>query len=156
MNILLLSLKLIQLKEARIKLRQTEDNYHQMTEDFNEVQKQLMSSTKREADTQESLMIMVMHDYKTDFTILKIFMLNYLSQNCAYLVQEKNYRSKIEEVENEAVRLRNLVDKLSEELKEIKKTLASKDIELCQAQNKCKNCTDHLDTVRQDVCLYII
>lgn len=44
-----------------------------MTEDFNEVKKQLMSSTKREADTQESLMIMVMHYYKTDFIILKIF-----------------------------------------------------------------------------------
>jgi len=48
------------------------------------------------------------------------------------------------------------VDKLSEELEEIKKILALKDIDLCQAQNKCKNYADHLDITRQDVSLYII
>ncbi|XP_024875177.1 sporulation-specific protein 15-like [Temnothorax curvispinosus] len=110
------------LKETRIKLRQTEDNYQQMTENFNKVQKQLISATEREADLQESLTIM-----------------------------EKDYRSKIVEVEDEAVYLRNLVDKLSEELEETKRTLASKDIELCQAQDKWKDHTDHLDIVRQDL-----
>ncbi|XP_018053882.1 PREDICTED: myosin-11-like [Atta colombica] len=110
------------LKEARVKLRQTEDNCHQMAEELNKVQEQLISTTKREADLQESLMIM-----------------------------EKDHRSKIEEVENEVVRLRDLVDKLSEELEEIKKILALKDIDLCQAQNKCKNYADHLDITRQDL-----
>ncbi|XP_011872886.1 PREDICTED: protein NETWORKED 1D-like isoform X2 [Vollenhovia emeryi] len=109
------------LKEARIKLRQTEDNYQQMTENFNEVKKQLMSAIKREADSQESLTIM-----------------------------EKDYRSKIIEVESEAIRLRDLVDKLNEELEETRRTLASKDIELCQLRDKCKNHTDHLDVMRQE------
>jgi len=53
-------------------LRQTEDNYHQMTEDFNKVQKQLISATKREVDSQELLTIMVIRFYETDFIILKI------------------------------------------------------------------------------------
>ncbi|KYN34259.1 hypothetical protein ALC56_11366 [Trachymyrmex septentrionalis] len=110
------------LKEARIKLRQTEDNCHQMAEEFNKVQEQLISTTKREAELQESLTIM-----------------------------EKDHRSKIEEVENEVVRFRDLVDKLSEELEETKKTLALKNIDLCQAQDKCKNYADHLDTTRQDL-----
>ncbi|XP_018361869.1 PREDICTED: sporulation-specific protein 15-like isoform X2 [Trachymyrmex cornetzi] len=110
------------LKEARIKLRQTEDNCHQMAEEFNKVQEQLISTTKRETDLQESLTIM-----------------------------KKDHRSKIEEVENEVVHLRDLVDKLSEELEETKRTLALKDIDLCQVQDKCKNYADHFDTTRQDL-----
>ncbi|XP_018398215.1 PREDICTED: ERC protein 2-like [Cyphomyrmex costatus] len=110
------------LKEARIKLRQTENNCHQMVEDLNKIRKQLISATKRENDLQESLAIM-----------------------------KKDYCSKIEEIENEAVRFRDLVNKLSEELEETKRILASKDIELCQAQDECKNYADHLNTTRQDL-----
>lgn len=110
------------LKEARIKLRQTEDSYRQLTEDFNKVQKQLMSATKRETDAQKLLTIM-----------------------------ERDYRSKIVEVENEAIRLRDLVDKLSEELEETRRTLESKDIALGQSQEKCKHYADHLNTMRQDL-----
>jgi len=54
-------------------LRQTEDNYHQMTEDFNKIQKQLISATKREVDSQELLTIMVIRFYEADFIILKIY-----------------------------------------------------------------------------------
>lgn len=43
------------------------------------------------------------------------------------------------------------MDKLSEELEETKKKLESKSIELCQAQDKCKSYTDHLDIIRQDL-----
>jgi len=39
-------------------------------------------------------------------------------------------------------------------LEETKRILASKDIELGQLQDKCKNYADDFDTMRQDVCLY--
>jgi len=60
-------------------LRQTEDNYHQMTEDFNKVQKQLISATKREVDSQELLTIMVIRSYEADFIILKIYVKLFIS-----------------------------------------------------------------------------
>jgi len=44
-----------------------------MTEDFNKVQKQLISATKREVDSQELLTIMVIRSYEADFIILKIY-----------------------------------------------------------------------------------
>lgn len=43
------------------------------------------------------------------------------------------------------------MDKLNEELEKTKKELASKNIELCQTQDKCKNYTDHLNIIRQDL-----
>lgn len=49
-----------------------------MTEDFNKVQKQLMSATKREADLQESLTIMVIRYYETDFIKKYIYKLSKL------------------------------------------------------------------------------
>ncbi|RLU23298.1 hypothetical protein DMN91_003502 [Ooceraea biroi] len=64
---------------------------------------------------------------------------------------EKDYCSKIGEIENEAANLRNLVDKLNEELEETKRKLTLKDVELCQTQDTCKSYADHLNTIRQDL-----
>ncbi|KAL6439318.1 hypothetical protein ACFW04_003883 [Cataglyphis niger] len=110
------------LKATRIKLHQVESDHQGMIDDFNEAQKQLMLATKREVDSQKSL-----------------------------IITEKTYCSKIEKIENEAVDLRDLVDKLSEELEETKKKFESQSIELCQAQDKCKSYTDHLDIIRQNL-----
>ncbi|KAL0121081.1 hypothetical protein PUN28_008659 [Cardiocondyla obscurior] len=110
------------LKETRIKLLQTEDNCQQITEDFNNTQKQLLSAKERDVDLQESLKIM-----------------------------KKDYDSKIIELECETVRLHDLMHNLTKELEDAKKTLASKNIELCQMQDKCKSYTDHLDVIRQDL-----
>ncbi|XP_026824935.1 sporulation-specific protein 15 [Ooceraea biroi] len=110
------------LKETRLKLRETENNHQRMIENFDKVQEQLMSATKQEAESKESLTVM-----------------------------EKDYCSKIGEIENEAANLRNLVDKLNEELEETKRKLTLKDVELCQTQDTCKSYADHLNTIRQDL-----
>ncbi|XP_020299271.1 sporulation-specific protein 15-like isoform X3 [Pseudomyrmex gracilis] len=110
------------LKQTLFKLCQTEGDYQRVTDNFNKVRKQLISATKREADSQESLMIM-----------------------------EKDHCSKIVLLQNEASDLRDLVNKLSKELKETKSNLASKNIELCQAVDKCKCYADYLDTIRRDL-----
>lgn len=44
----------------RLKLHQTKDNYQRVTEDFNKAQDKLLLATTREADSQESLTIMVL------------------------------------------------------------------------------------------------
>ncbi|XP_032683902.1 reticulocyte-binding protein 2-like isoform X2 [Odontomachus brunneus] len=109
------------LKEIHLRLHQTENNYQRVTEDFKKVQDKLLLATKREADLQESLMIL-----------------------------EKDYCSKISNVENEAVSLRELVNNLSEELEKIKKELISKNITFFEIQDKCKNYADQLDVIRQE------
>ncbi|XP_014479205.1 PREDICTED: centromere-associated protein E-like isoform X2 [Dinoponera quadriceps] len=108
-------------KETRLKLRQTEDNYQRVTEDFNKAQDKLLLATTREADSQESLMIM-----------------------------EKNYCSKIANLDNEVISLRDLANSLSGELEETKKELTSKNIAFFQLQDKCKNYADQLDVIRQE------
>ncbi|KAH0945775.1 hypothetical protein HN011_007548 [Eciton burchellii] len=110
------------LKETRLKLHETEDNHQRVIEDFNKSQEQLMLVIKQKAESKETLTTM-----------------------------EKDHCSKLGEIENEAANLRDLVDKLNEELEETKRKLTLKNVELCQMQDKCKKYTDHLDTIHQDL-----
>ncbi|XP_025157835.1 centromere protein F isoform X2 [Harpegnathos saltator] len=110
------------LKRMYLKVRQTEDNYQRVTEDFNKVQDKLLLATTGDADLQKSLRIM-----------------------------EENYCSKIASIENETINLRDLTNNLNEELEKIKKELTSKNITFLQMQDKYKDSTNQLDVICQEL-----
>lgn len=56
-------------------------------------------------------------------------------------------------MENEAITLRDLVDKLYEELEETRRELVSRNADFSQAQEKCKSYANQLDIICQDVCI---
>ncbi|KZC13121.1 hypothetical protein WN55_05544 [Dufourea novaeangliae] len=92
------------LKEAKIQLRYTEENYHRVTEDYHKTQEQLVKMTKREADLQKYLTNM-----------------------------EKDYCSKISNIEKEKAQLTDCLDKLKDELEKIQENYAEQ-LEVLQEQ----------------------
>ncbi|XP_053998159.1 interaptin-like isoform X2 [Hylaeus anthracinus] len=80
------------LKDVQMQLCYAENNYHRVTEDFNKTQEQLIEMTKREADLQECL-----------------------------TNTEKEYCSKLLNIEKEKIKLADCLDRLRDELEEIEK-----------------------------------
>ncbi|XP_076382925.1 uncharacterized protein LOC117224683 [Megalopta genalis] len=110
------------LKEIQKQLCCTEMNYHRVTEDFHEVQEQLVKMTKREADLQE---------YLTNI--------------------EKEYCSKISNMENENANLTDCLNKFKDELNNIQGNYLSKTDDHCKLQDICKSYAEQLDIFQQQV-----
>ncbi|CAL7950290.1 unnamed protein product [Xylocopa violacea] len=112
----------IMLKDLQMQLCFTENNYHRVTEDFNKAQERLVEMTKREADLQKCLTTM-----------------------------EKDYCSKLINIEKEKAKLSDCLDKLKDELQEIKKNYSLKTGEYCKLQDICKSYAEQLDILQQQI-----
>ncbi|XP_076758799.1 uncharacterized protein LOC143428069 [Xylocopa sonorina] len=112
----------IMIKDLQMQLCFTENNYHRVTEDFNKAQERLIEMTKREADLQKCLTNM-----------------------------EKDYCSKLLIIEKEKAKLSDCLDKLKDELQEIKKNYSLKTGEYCKLQNICKSYAEQLDILQQQI-----
>ncbi|KAI4494442.1 hypothetical protein M0802_008934 [Mischocyttarus mexicanus] len=109
------------LKETQTELSFMKKNYYKTAEDYNKTQENLIQFARREAELQKSLTI-----------------------------AEKEYCSKVLNLEGKIARLENLICELNEESNDTKKKLSSKNIELCQTQNMCKSFANQLKTAQQD------
>ncbi|XP_078044223.1 uncharacterized protein LOC144473831 [Augochlora pura] len=107
------------LKEIQKQLYCTEMNYNRVTADFHEIQEQLVKMTKREADLQEYLTNM-----------------------------EKEYCSKISNMENENATLTDCLNKFKDE---IQGNYLSNSDDHCKLQDICKSYAEQLDILQQQV-----
>ncbi|XP_024946391.1 uncharacterized protein PFB0145c isoform X2 [Cephus cinctus] len=110
------------LKEIQLKLCHMEENYLRATEDFNKSQVIVMEAAKREVDLQETITTM-----------------------------EKDFLLKLTNAEGEEMRLQDLVEKLNEELGELRNELSVKNTKIHQARCNCKSHLERLETLQQDV-----
>ncbi|XP_066593775.1 early endosome antigen 1-like [Prorops nasuta] len=111
-----------QLKETHMDLSIIKDNYQRVKEDFERIQNELLKAVKREVSLQES------------FTNM-----------------EKNYCSKLMKAEIEGSKLEDLINKLNEELANLRKEHCFKISELRQTQIMCKSYSEELLNCQQDM-----
>ncbi|XP_033227458.1 myosin-2 heavy chain-like isoform X2 [Belonocnema kinseyi] len=110
------------IKEIQIQLCIAEGNYKTVTQDFNKSQELLLKTVNREAELQQTLTNV-----------------------------EKNFYSKMKCVEKEEARLKDLVNKMREELEEAKEELSSKKMELEQIQSACNLYSSQLQNTHYDL-----